>query len=155
MSRRATSIIPGTELYKSYFTHRICLFVPIIWTVLCIGSAIYYAVNKWYVIGLIPHLSNRHHSIYNEFINFFWMFSFLGRCFDVHLMKFSIFHYRSEKFNQVSFKFHPWRSSPPLGTQKLSQIFNAWKKNQLVSSFIVVCLSISEKFILEDHHLLH
>ena len=46
-SRSATANIPGTQLYKSYFTHRICLIVPVFWTVFCIGLAIYYAVNKW------------------------------------------------------------------------------------------------------------
>ena len=62
----------------------------------------------------------------------------------------------SEKFNQVSFKCHPWRSSPPLRTKnrkkKTRQIVDVWKKKikktktiSLVSSFIVLCLPSEKK----------
>ena len=47
----------------------------------------------------------------------------------------------SEKFNQVSFKCHPWRSSPPLRTknrkEKTRQIVDVWKKNQENENYFI------------------
>ena len=48
----------------------------------------------------------------------------------------------SEKFNQVSFKCHPWRSSPPLRTKnrkkkKTRQIVDVWKKNQENENYFI------------------
>ena len=62
----------------------------------------------------------------------------------------------SEKFNQVSFKCHPWRSSPPLKNKKQKKnfvkLYDVWKKKikktktiSLVSSFIVLCLPLKRK----------
>jgi len=63
----------------------------------------------------------------------------------------------SEKFNQVSFKCHPWRSSPPLRTKnrkkKNSSNCMTYEKKKikktktisLVSSFIVLCLPSEKK----------